>query len=72
MALRDEKDIVCLLCQEADEKRKVKDDTRNVLFYSYAVPGINGIYLNEGLTVAAQTIAQFGGGTTKGLEVVIS
>lgn len=67
--LRDEKDIICVLCQGADEKTKVRDDTRNVLFYSYAVPGIEGIHLEEGLTVAAQTMARFGGGTIKGLSV---
>ena len=67
--LRDEKDIICVLCQGADEKTKVRDDTRNVLFYSYAVPGIDRIYLEEGLTVAAQTMAQFGGGNIKGLFV---
>jgi DNA/RNA-binding domain of Phe-tRNA-synthetase-like protein len=49
----------------------VKDDTHNVLFYSYAVPGINMIHLKEGLNVAAETMTQFGGGTTKGLEVFI-
>jgi DNA/RNA-binding domain of Phe-tRNA-synthetase-like protein len=69
IVLRDKKEIICVLCQGADEKTKVKDDTRNVLFYSYAIPGIDGIYLKEGLTVAANTMAQFGGGTIKGLEV---
>ena len=67
--LRDERDIICVLCQGADEKTKVKDDTRNVLFYAYAVPGIEAIYLKEGLTVAAETLAQFGGGTIRGMEV---
>ena len=67
--LRDEKDIICVLCQGADEKTKVREDTRNVLFYSYAVPGIEGVYLKEGLTVAAQTMAQFGGGNMEGLDV---
>jgi len=38
-------------------------------FYSYAVPGIDGVYLKEGLAVAAETMAQFGGGTIKGLDV---
>jgi len=69
IVLRDEKDIICVLCQGADEKTKVRDDTRNVLFYSYAVPGIDGIYLKEGLTIAAQTMAGFGGGDIKGLDV---
>lgn len=69
IVLRDEKDIICILCQGADEKTKVRDDTRNVLFYSYAVPGIDGIYLKEGLTIAAETMALFGGGNIKGLEV---
>ena len=69
IVLRDEKDIICVLCQGADEKTKVKDDTQNVLFYAYAVPGIDGNYLEEGLTIAAETMAQFGSGTIKGLEV---
>jgi DNA/RNA-binding domain of Phe-tRNA-synthetase-like protein len=69
IVLRDEKEIVCILCQGADDKTKVRDDTRNVLFYSYAVPGIDGIHLKDGLTVAAETMAQFGGGSIEGLEV---
>jgi len=69
--LRDEKDIICVLCQGADEKTRVKDDTRNVLFYSYAVPGIDGIYLKDGLTIAAETMAQFGRGSIKSLEVFV-
>ena len=71
IVLRDEKDIVCVLCQGADEKTRVTNETRNVLFYAYAVPGIDGIYLSEGLTVAAETMSQFGGGTIKGLEVFV-
>ncbi len=71
IVLRDEKDIICVLCQGADEKTKVKDDTRNVLFYSYAVPGIDAIYLREGLTIAAQTMAQFAGGDIKDVKVFL-
>jgi len=72
IVLRDGKDIICVLCQGADEKTKVRDDTRNILFYSYAVPGIDGLYLNEGLTIAAETMTRFGGGTIKGLEVFVT
>jgi DNA/RNA-binding domain of Phe-tRNA-synthetase-like protein len=71
IVLRDEKDIICVLCQGADEKTKVRDDTSNVLFYSFAVPGIDGTHLKEGLTVAAQTMAHFGAGNIKGLDVFI-
>jgi DNA/RNA-binding domain of Phe-tRNA-synthetase-like protein len=71
IVLRDGKDIICVLCQGADEKTRVKDSTRNVLFYSYAVPGIDGIYLREGLTIAAETMVQFGGGTIDGLDVFV-
>jgi DNA/RNA-binding domain of Phe-tRNA-synthetase-like protein len=71
IVLRDEKDIICVLCQGADEKTKVRDDTHNVLFYSYAVPGIDRIYLKQGLTIASQTMARFGGGSIKGLEVFV-
>lgn len=69
IVLRDEKDIICVLCQGADEKTKARDDTRSVLFYSYAVPGIDRVHLEEGLTIAAQTMAQFGGGSIQGLDV---
>ena len=71
IVLRDEKDIICVLCQGADEKTRVKDETYNVLFYSYAVPGIDGIHLKEGLTITAETMVRFGGGTVKGLEVYV-
>jgi DNA/RNA-binding domain of Phe-tRNA-synthetase-like protein len=71
IVLRDEKDIICVLCQGADEKTRVKGETCNVLFYSHAVPGVDKIYLREGLTVAAEIMAQFGGGTVKGLEVFV-
>ena len=71
IVLRDEKEIICVLCQGADEKTRVWDATSNVLFYSYAVPGIDATYLKEGLTVAAETMAEFGGGSIKGLEVFV-
>ncbi len=69
IVLRDEKDIICVLCQGADEKTKVKPDTSNVLFYSFAVPGIDRAYIVEGLNVAAQTMVQWSGGNIKGLGV---
>jgi len=71
IVLRDEKDIICVLCQGADEKTRVKEVTRNVLFYAYAIPGIDRIYLKEGLTIAAETMVQFGGGILNGLEVFV-
>ncbi len=71
IVFRDEKDIICVLCQGADEKTRVREDTRNVLFYAYAVPGVDGNYLKEGLTVAAETMTRFGGGTVAGLEVFV-
>jgi DNA/RNA-binding domain of Phe-tRNA-synthetase-like protein len=69
IVFRDEKDIVCVLCQGADEKTRVRDDTENVLFYGYAVPGIDGKYVEEGLRVAAETMSDFGKGSIEGLEV---
>ena len=60
VVLRDEAEIVCILCQGADEKTKVRNDTLNVLFYAYAVPGINEGYLREGLSVAAEVMSEFG------------
>src|SRR5512136_8391 len=69
IVLRDEKDIVCILCQGADEKTRVKEETTNVFFYGYAVPGIDSVHLKDGLTVAADTMASFGGGKIEGVEV---
>ena len=69
IVLRDEKDIVCVLCQGADEKTRVKEETINVFFYGYAVPGIDSVHIKDGLTVAAETMAEFGGGRIEGIEV---
>jgi len=69
IVLRDEKEIVCVLCQGADEKTRVTDDTTNVLFYAYGLPGINEKYLKEGLTIAAQIMSEFGKGATGGVEI---
>ena len=68
IVLRDEKDIVCVLAQGADEKTRVREDTSNVLFYAYAVPGIESHYLKHGLTIAAETVVEFGGGGVEGIE----
>jgi DNA/RNA-binding domain of Phe-tRNA-synthetase-like protein len=69
IVFRDGKDIVCVLCQGADEKTRVRDDTRNVFFYGYAVPGVEAEPLREGLTVGAETMSQFGGGKIEMVEV---
>ena len=69
IVLRDEKDIVCVLCQGADQKTRVSETTTHALFYAYAVPGIDTSYLKEGLAIAAETVAEFGGGRMEGVEV---
>ena len=69
IVLRDQKEIVCVLCQGADEKTRVKEETRNVLFYAYAVPGVAPDSLLGGLTVAADAVSRFGGGTVLGPEI---
>ena len=69
IVLRDDKEIVCVLCQGADEKTRVREDTENVLFYAYAVPGIERAHLQEGLAIAADTLVKFGGGETEFIKV---
>jgi len=69
IVLRDKKEIVCVLCQGADEKTRVKEDTTNVLFYAYAVPGIEKDHLRNGLSVAAETLVEFGGGIIEGINI---
>ncbi len=65
IVLRDEREIVCILCQGPDEKTRVTQDTRNVLYYAYAVPGIDAQYLEEGLTIGAEIMSEFGGGAVE-------
>ncbi len=72
IVLRDEKEIVCVLCQGADEKTRVSESTSSVLFYAYAVPGIAGQNLEEGLALAGETMVRFGGGTLEELKVFAS
>ena len=69
IVLRDEAEIVCVLCQGADEKTRVREDTARVLFYAYAVPGIESHFLKDGLAIAAETMAEYGGGTIEGVGV---
>jgi len=69
IVLRDAKDIVCVLCQGADEKTRVQLDTRDVLFYAYAVPGIESACLAQGLSLAAEAVVTFGGGQLEALQV---
>ena len=69
IVLRDEKEIVCVLCQGADEKTRINENTSRVLFYAYAVPGIEARYLKDGLDLAAETMARFGQGTVETIEV---
>ena len=70
IVLRDETDIVCVLCQGADEKTRVSAQTTHVLYYAYAIPGIDSTYLKDGLTIAAETAETFGGGHIEGIEII--
>ena len=69
IVLRDEQDVVCVLCQGADEKTRVSENTRRVLFYAYAVPGVDQGPIQEGLLLAAETMTLFGGGETEWVQV---
>lgn len=70
VVLRDEEDVVCVLCQGADEKTRVSENTRRVLFYAYAVPGVDKESIQEGLLLAAETMTRFGGGKTEWVQVL--
>ena len=69
IVVRDEKDIVCVLCQGADEKTRIREETENVLFYAYAIPGIEAAFLADGLTIAGEAMTEFGDGTLEGLKI---
>ena len=69
IVLRDEKEIVCVLCQGADEKTRVSRNTADVLFYAYAVPGIDRSHLKDGLSIAADALVEFGGGKIEFLTI---
>ena len=68
IVLRDESEIVCVLCQGADEKSRVAEDTKNVLFYAYAVPGIEEKFIRDGMELAADIMVEFGQGSITYLE----
>jgi len=70
IVFRDEREIVCVLCQGADEKTRIREETMNVFFYAYAVPGIDGSHLEEGLRMAAEAMEEFGEGRVEVLEVI--
>lgn len=70
IVLRDEAGIVCVLCQGADEKTRVREETKNVLFYAYGVPEVSSEHLLHGLRVAEEAVVTFGGGTSRGVRVV--
>ena len=63
------KEIVCVLCQGADEKTGVREDTENVLLYADAVPGIERAHLQDGLTIAADILVEFGRGEFEFIDV---
>lgn len=69
IVLRDAQEIVCVLCQGADEKTRVSPQTTHVLFYAYAVPGIEPEFLRQGLSIAAETVQTFGGGQVQNVYV---
>jgi len=69
IVLRDERDIVCVLCQGADEKTRVGPDTTNVLFYGYGIPGVEAEHIAYGLSIAAEAVIGFGGGRIEGPEI---
>ncbi|MBU2552079.1 MAG: hypothetical protein KKB20_26950, partial [Proteobacteria bacterium] len=69
IVLRDEKDIVCVLLQGADEKTRVRPETTSVCYYTYAVPGVGPEHLEQGLRIAAETATRFGGGAVEVLEI---
>jgi len=63
------KEIVCVLCQGADEKTRVREDTENVLFYADAVPGIERANLQDELTIAADILVEFARGKIELIDV---
>ena len=48
---------------------RVGEDTRDVLFYAYGIPGVEGNHLRDGLTIAAETMRDFGEGIIQGVEI---
>jgi DNA/RNA-binding domain of Phe-tRNA-synthetase-like protein len=63
------KEIVCVLYQGADEKTRVREDTENVLLYADAVLGIEKAYLQDGLTIVADILVEFGCGKIELIDV---
>ena len=39
------------------------------MFYAYGIPGVEGNHLRDGLTIAAETMKDFGEGIIQGVEI---
>ena len=63
------KEIVCVFCQGADENTRGREDTENVLLYADTVPGIERAHLQDGLTIAADILVEFGRGEIEFIDV---
>ena len=64
IALRDYKEIVCVLCPGADEEIRVREDIENGLACADAVAGRVAENLPNGLIIAAERMVDSGPGET--------
>jgi hypothetical protein len=60
--LRDETGIVCSLFQGPDYKTRVESSSKNIVVYIFTAPGIEEGQVSEGLKLAIEILANFGGG----------
>lgn len=62
IVLRDEKGIVCSLFQGPDFRTKIDPSSKNIVVYVFTAPGIEEVWVLNGIQLALEILERFGGG----------
>lgn len=69
IVLRDEKGIVCSLFQGPDLRTKIDPSSKNIVVYVFTAPGIEEVWVLNGIQLALEILERFGGGRDPWWEV---
>ncbi len=62
IVLRDEKGIVCSLFQGPDFRTRIDPSSKNIVVYIFTAPGIDEVWVSNGIQLALEILERFGGG----------
>lgn len=62
IVLRDAKGIVCSLFQGPDFRTKIDPSSRDIVVYVFTAPGIDPLWVSDGIQLALDILGRFGGG----------